>query len=458
MDRNRKLVLAKTAVILGAIPVLIWAHAAGPDAGKTGVPGESTCNEAGCHVGTALNGGKGSVSVAFPDGLSYSPGTKQHLVVTVSDPTQIRWGFQLTTRTASNSKTQAGSFTSTDQFTAVVCGTANLDANQESFLDFPQSQACPATKPLSYVEHTQAGSSRLQQGSQTYQFDWTPPTSNVGDVTVYVAANAANGDNQNTGDHIYTAKYTLTPAAAGSAPAIQQNGVTSAASFQPGIVPNSWIAIQGTNLAPTTDTWDKAIVGGKLPTTLDNVSVMVGGKPAYVHYVSPTQINVLAPDVGTGSMSVTVTNSGGTSTAVTSTSQTVGPAFFQWVSKYAVATHNDATFSWAVANGTFAGVTTVAAKPGEVIVLWGTGFGPTTPATPVGVQVPANLYSTTNPVTVTVGGIPATVYAAALAPGFAGLYQVAMQIPASAPDGDLPVVATINGAQSPSSTLITVKH
>jgi uncharacterized protein (TIGR03437 family) len=111
-----------------------------------------------------------------------------------------------------------------------------------------------------------------------------------------------------------------------------------------------------------------------------------------------------------------------------------------------------------VANGTFAGVTTVAAKPGEVIVLWGTGFGPTTPATPVGVQVPANLYSTTNPVTVTVGGIPATVYAAALAPGFAGLYQVAMQIPASAPDGDLPVVAAINGAQSPSSTLITVKH
>jgi uncharacterized protein (TIGR03437 family) len=38
------------------------------------------------------------------------------------------------------------------------------------------------------------------------------------------------------------------------------------------------------------------------------------------------------------------------------------------------------------------------------------------------------------------------------------LYQVAIQIPASAQDGDLPIVATINGAQSPAGVLITVKH
>ena len=49
-------------------------------------------------------------------------------------------------------------------------------------------------------------------------------------------------------------------------------------------------------------------------------------------------------------------------------------------------------------------------------------------------------------------------FGAALAPGFAGLYQVAIQIPASAPNGDLPVVATINGAQSPATTLITVQQ
>ena len=75
-----------------------------------------------------------------------------------------------------------------------------------------------------------------------------------------------------------------------------------------------------------------------------------------------------------------------TSAAVTANSQTVGPAFFLWVDKYAVATRQD--FTWAVANGTFSGVTTVPAKPGDVIILWGTGFGPTSPAAPAGVQVP----------------------------------------------------------------------
>jgi len=59
---------------------------------------------------------------------------------------------------------------------------------------------------------------------------------------------------------------------------------------------------------------------------------------------------------------------------------------------------------------------------------------------------------------VTIGTTQATVYGAALAPGFAGLYQVAIQIPASLADGDYPVVATIPGASSPSTTLITVEQ
>jgi uncharacterized protein (TIGR03437 family) len=59
---------------------------------------------------------------------------------------------------------------------------------------------------------------------------------------------------------------------------------------------------------------------------------------------------------------------------------------------------------------------------------------------------------------VTVGGVPATVYGSALAPGFAGLYQIAIQVPPSLANGDYPVVATIAGAQSPTSTLITVQR
>lgn len=147
----------------------------------------------------------------------------------------------------------------------------------------------------------------------------------------------------------------------------------------------------------------------------------------------------------------------GTSAPVSVVSQTVKPEFFQWGS-YAVATHLD--YSMAVKNGTFSGVPTVAAKPGETIILWGTGFGPTMPSAPTGIQVPSSTtYYTANTVTVAVGGTAATVCGAALAPGYAGLYQVAIQVPMSLSDGDYPVIATIiSGEQSASTTLISVQH
>jgi uncharacterized protein (TIGR03437 family) len=72
-------------------------------------------------------------------------------------------------------------------------------------------------------------------------------------------------------------------------------------------------------------------------------------------------------------------------------------------------------FTPAAKNGTVSGVATVPAKPGETIILWGTGFGPTNPVTLVGVEVPfGTIYYTYAPVAVTIGGIPATVYGAAL--------------------------------------------
>jgi uncharacterized protein (TIGR03437 family) len=122
-----------------------------------------------------------------------------------------------------------------------------------------------------------------------------------------------------------------------------------------------------------------------------------------------------------------------------------------------VATRSD--YSYAVKAGTFAGLTTVAAKPGDVIVLWGTGFGAATPAPPPGVPVPGDrLYPTSGAPTVTVNGVSATVYGAALTSGYAGLYQVAIQVPTSLPDGDWPIVATIGGVASPTGVLLSVKR
>src|SRR5437763_14981353 len=106
MQRDQKLILAKVAVAAAAVPVILWAHESGPDPGYSGVPKEQgTCIASGCHVGTVNDpANKGSVSIAFPNGLSYAPGVKQHLVVTISDPatTQRAWGFQLTARLSTN--------------------------------------------------------------------------------------------------------------------------------------------------------------------------------------------------------------------------------------------------------------------------------------------------------------------------------------------------------------------
>lgn len=245
------------------------------------------------------------------------------------------------------------------------------------------------------------------------------------------------------------------PQSAEKTPAIAS--VVNAAGFQPGVVANSWITIQGTNLAPQTDDWSHSIVNGALPTSLDGVSVTMGGKPAYVYYISPGQLNVLAPDVAAGPETVTVTTPGGTSTSFTATASQYGPAFFLWPDSQVVATRQD--YSYVVKAGTFPGATTAAAKPGEVIILWGTGFGPTFPAAPVGVSVPGSGgYSTASSPTVTINNTPATVYGAALAPGSAGLYQIAIQVPSTLSDGDWPIQASIGGITSPAGVVLSIAH
>jgi len=74
-------------------------------------------------------------------------------------------------------------------------------------------------------------------------------------------------------------------------------GVVNVASGLAGIGGNAWMTIYGTNLAMTTDSWANTITGGALSTKLDGVSVMVGGQPAYIQYVSAAQINALAPNI-----------------------------------------------------------------------------------------------------------------------------------------------------------------
>ena len=243
----------------------------------------------------------------------------------------------------------------------------------------------------------------------------------------------------------------------GAQPSPEITSVVNAAGFQPGIAANSWITIKGTNLASTTGDWSNSVVNGRLPTSLDGVSVAIGGKAAYVYYISPGQLNVLAPDIPAGPVTVTVTTPVGTAVSFASNASPYGPAFFLWPGSQAVATRQD--YSYAAKAGTFAGAATVAAKPGEVIILWATGLGPTLPATPSGVSVPLDgSYPTASSPTVTINNAPVTVYGAALAPGSAGLYQIAIQVPGTLAEGDWPIQTTIGGATSPAGIVLSVAH
>src|SRR5207248_3415092 len=79
-------------------------------------------------------------------------------------------------------------------------------------------------------------------------------------------------------------------------PTITLNGVVNAANLTGAIAPGTWVSIFGSNLSATTRPWrDADFVAGKLPTALDGVSVTINGKAAPVAFVSPTQVNVLAP-------------------------------------------------------------------------------------------------------------------------------------------------------------------
>ena len=64
--------------------------------------------------------------------------------------------------------------------------------------------------PMQYVEHTLAGTRLGTKSPVSFQFDWTPPATAAGNITIYVAGNATNGDNSVLGDHPYFQQYTLT--------------------------------------------------------------------------------------------------------------------------------------------------------------------------------------------------------------------------------------------------------
>jgi uncharacterized protein (TIGR03437 family) len=235
---------------------------------------------------------------------------------------------------------------------------------------------------------------------------------------------------------------TLKTVAANKA-AISANGVVNAAGFQPGAAPGAWISVFGQNLAATTRTLTAAdVVDGKLPTSLGGVSVQIDNQAAFLSYVSPGQINLQAPaDANVGSVRATVTNAAGTSDPVNVNMHAILPAFFS-SQNYVAAVRSDGTVITAA----------VPAKPGDVLELYGTGFGPTDPSLAPGAVFQGSA-PLTNSVTVTIGGAAASVSYAGLVG--AGLYQINVMVP-SLPAGEHEVIARIAGLDTPSGILLKI--
>ena len=194
-------------------------------------------------------------------------------------------------------------------------------------------------------------------------------------------------------------------------------------------------------------------MNNQMPVQLDGVSATVNGQPAYVYYISPTQVNILTPPAPlSGSVPVQIANSGVISATFMVPAQATAPSFFVFNGgPFIAATHVNG--SYIGPTSLFPGLTTPA-QPGEMIVIYANGFGPTSSAVVSGSVLQSGTLSPL-PV-VTIGGVPATVaFAGLVAPGE---FQFNVVVPSSLANGDQPVTAIYNNLKTQSATLITVQQ
>ena len=295
---------------------------------------------------------------------------------------------------------------------------------------------------------SQQGSELIGTGAVGQQFQGLSVAVSADGDTAILGRPADNGT--------IGAAWVFVLSATSSGPFIAPDGVVSGADFLPGVAPGAWITIQGANLSNTTRTWTTAdFSGSNLPTRLDGVSVTVDGKAAYVYFISPTQLNVLSPDDATqGAVPVQVTVAQEMSNIVDAIETAISPSLFtfsQQGGKYVAAVSVDGTYIGPP--NLISGLTTLPASPGDTILLFGTGFGPTTPPPPTGQLIsPASL---AGQVTVKIGGIVAnTQFAGIVTPG---LYQFNVVIP-NVPNGDNGVSMEINGTSTQPNVFMTIQR
>jgi uncharacterized protein (TIGR03437 family) len=440
------------SLFLGTCPIVLMGFSTGPPTKRTGASVDGGLNCTACHrsFAPANSDPRGNVRI---DVSNYAPGVKQTVRVTVTHPEAVRWGFQVTARLVSDETKPAGDF----------AGSSVVKVMCDDGLQLGSAAPCSPTQNQ-FAEHVNAPRTDVGAGF-TFEIEWTPPATNLGDVVFYAAGNATDGSGGNTGDRVFTTVRRISgPCTLTAKPSTVR--ALNGASFGDPWNAGSVMSLFGSNFAPAGQTrgiTSGDIVDRRFPQTLGCIAVTINGQNAPMIYVQSNQINFQAPalaSVGSASV-VVIANPGATnevrSDAVTiTTQQAFAPALFTFDGKSVAATSADGTR--VIARTTVVpGAST--AKPGDVVVLYGTGMGPTTPDVAPGEITPgaANFSSA---VTITIGGVavPASdiLYAGLSPQSISGLAQFNVRLPQSLPDGDLPVLISIGGSPSSSGTTIPV--
>lgn len=289
----------------------------------------------------------------------------------------------------------------------------------------------------------------------------TPGTLTVGlnQTTVATLApgtytNTVNLTNPTAPGVVQAIPFTLVVTSAG-VPTIRtvQNG----ASFGSGaIAPGELVSIFGSNIGPAVAVSTMLTSAGNVATTLGNVTVTFNGVPAPLTYVSANQINAVVPYsvAGAVNVSVVVTNNGTASAPIQVNVANTAPAIF-------TLTQNGLGQAAVVNQDGSVNGTSNAVARGAVVAIYASGGGVLNPAQSTGSVTPTTGTSfplNAAPITVTIGGQPATVQYAGAAPGLvSGVLQINVTVPQGTATGSQDVVITSGGVSSPAGVTIAVK-
>ena len=238
-------------------------------------------------------------------------------------------------------------------------------------------------------------------------------------------------------------------AARGQAPIYSAAGIVNAVNYAAGpFAPNDVLTVFGTNLSgSSTPVSATEALGVNLPISLGLVGVYVANMPAPVLFVSPTQINFLVPaNLTPGSVPVFVEKQGVRGPIVSIDIVTAAPALFPCANGYALAV------DWNNGNAVIAPDTP--AHSGDVVILYATGLGMAGTMETGEVPASGSVINNLGILKIYLGGNAVgsnLIQYAGLTPGWAGLYQINLVLPANL--GTNPEISVTIGDQSSGAAL-----